>query len=147
MWFSAVNKETLSGLRWLSCQRVRFLYCSFITGSYDRTCKLWNTSSGEEMQTFEGHRNVVYAIAFNNPYGLVYSLVTWFDEGRICDLKLGIWLDCKWSRRAKIMKNVNKTTWQLDVFAPCLHSLRAFTLSSKGIWHLLQQSHTNFRRF
>jgi len=25
--------------------------------------------SGEELLTLEGHRNVVYAIAFNNPYG------------------------------------------------------------------------------
>lgn len=41
----------------------------FITGSYDRTCKVWDTESGEELRTLEGHRNVVYAIAFNNPYG------------------------------------------------------------------------------
>ena len=41
----------------------------FITGSYDRTCKLWDTQSGEELQTLEGHKNVVYAIGFNNPYG------------------------------------------------------------------------------
>ena len=41
----------------------------FITGSYDRTCKVWNTLTGEEMLTLEGHKNVVYAIAFNNPFG------------------------------------------------------------------------------
>ena len=41
----------------------------FITGSYDRTCKVWDTNSGEELHTLEGHRNVVYAIAFNNPFG------------------------------------------------------------------------------
>ena len=32
---------------------------------------MWDTASGEELQTLEGHRNVVYAIAFNNPYGYV----------------------------------------------------------------------------
>ena len=41
----------------------------FITGSYDRTCKVWATSSGDELLTLEGHKNVVYAIAFNNPFG------------------------------------------------------------------------------
>ena len=41
----------------------------FITGSYDRTCKVWNTVTGDELLTLDGHRNVVYAIAFNNPYG------------------------------------------------------------------------------
>ncbi|EPY82329.1 hypothetical protein CB1_000661002 [Camelus ferus] len=46
-----------------------------IFGSYDRTCKLWDTASGEELHTLEGHRNVVYAIAFNNPYGKVCTLI------------------------------------------------------------------------
>jgi WD40 repeat protein len=42
---------------------------SFITGSYDRTCKVWGGESGEELVTLEGHKNVVYTVAFNNPYG------------------------------------------------------------------------------
>jgi len=41
----------------------------FITGSYDRTCKVFDTDSGNELLSLEGHRNVVYAIAFNNPFG------------------------------------------------------------------------------
>ncbi|CAH8437723.1 unnamed protein product [Schistosoma intercalatum] len=40
----------------------------FITGSYDRTCKVWQTETGCEVYTLEGHRNVVYAIAFNLPF-------------------------------------------------------------------------------
>ena len=45
--------------------------CSKATraGSYDRTCKVWDTFTGEELHTLEGHKNVVYAIAFNNPFG------------------------------------------------------------------------------
>eukprot|EP00965_Chrysotila_dentata_P227678 6196148-Pleurochrysis_carterae.AAC.3 len=31
--------------------------------------QVWNTLTGEELLTLEGHKNVVYAIAFNNPYG------------------------------------------------------------------------------
>lgn len=41
----------------------------FLTGSYDRTCKIWDTMTGKEIATLEGHKNVVYAIAFNNPFG------------------------------------------------------------------------------
>merc|ERR1711988_1838729 len=41
----------------------------FITGSYDRTCRVWDTLSGEELRTLDGHKNVVYAIGFNNPFG------------------------------------------------------------------------------
>ncbi len=31
----------------------------FITGSYDRTCRVWDTASGEEALVLEGHKNVV----------------------------------------------------------------------------------------
>ncbi len=33
----------------------------FITGSYDRTCRVWDTTSGEELLVLEGHKNVVSA--------------------------------------------------------------------------------------
>lgn len=41
----------------------------FITGSYDRTCKVWNTLTGTELHTLNDHKNVVYTLAFNVPYG------------------------------------------------------------------------------
>jgi dynein assembly factor with WDR repeat domains 1 len=41
----------------------------FITGSYDRTCKIWDTATGEELHSLEGHKGVVYCLAFNNPFG------------------------------------------------------------------------------
>ena len=50
----------------------------FITGSYDRTCKVWNTLTGEELLTLEGHKNVVYAIAFNNPCA-PHSALAWLS--------------------------------------------------------------------
>ena len=61
---------------------VLILCFSFITGSYDRTCKVWDTASGEELHVLEGHKNVVYAIAFNNPYGYVHDgiFATWYSH-------------------------------------------------------------------
>lgn len=41
----------------------------FITGSYDRTCKVWDTITGAELLSLEEHKNVVYTMAFNNPFG------------------------------------------------------------------------------
>ena len=41
----------------------------FITGSYDRLCKIWDSQTGNELLTLSGHENVVYALAFNNPFG------------------------------------------------------------------------------
>jgi len=41
----------------------------FITGSYDRTCKVWDTNTGQELLSLDEHTNVVYTMAFNNPFG------------------------------------------------------------------------------
>jgi dynein assembly factor with WDR repeat domains 1 len=41
----------------------------FLTGSYDRTCKVWDTMTGKEQVSLEDHKNVVYTMAFNVPYG------------------------------------------------------------------------------
>ena len=43
----------------------------FITGSYDRTCRVWDTVTGEELLSLDEHSNVVYTMAFNKPYGYV----------------------------------------------------------------------------
>jgi dynein assembly factor with WDR repeat domains 1 len=48
---------------------IRLINFRFITGSYDRTCKVWDTMSGQELLSLEEHKNVVYTMAFNNPYG------------------------------------------------------------------------------
>jgi dynein assembly factor with WDR repeat domains 1 len=40
-----------------------------VTGSYDKTCKIWDTMSGENVHTLVGHTNIVYCTSFNNPYG------------------------------------------------------------------------------
>lgn len=40
-----------------------------VTGSYDRTAKVWDTSSCQCVATLEGHQNVVFCVALNNPYG------------------------------------------------------------------------------
>ena len=42
---------------------------TFATGSYDHTCKLWNTETGELLHTLSSHKQVVYAVSFNLPYG------------------------------------------------------------------------------
>lgn len=46
-----------------------------LTGSYDRTAKIWpmiesyGQTENETVVSLEGHSNVVYCVAFNNPYG------------------------------------------------------------------------------
>jgi len=61
----------------------------FITGSYDRTCKVWDTASGNELVTLKGHKNVVYAIAFNNPFGDKVATGSFDKTARIWDAQSG----------------------------------------------------------
>ena len=43
--------------------------CLSVSLSFSHLPQIWDTYSGEEIHTLEGHKNVVYAIAFNNPFG------------------------------------------------------------------------------
>jgi dynein assembly factor with WDR repeat domains 1 len=40
---------------------------TFITGSYDRTCRVFDGETGDERLVLEGHKNVVYTVTFNYP--------------------------------------------------------------------------------
>ena len=61
-----------------------------ITGSYDRTCKIWDTFYGREVHTLQEHSNVVYAIAFNNPFGNIVATGSFDRTARIWDTQTGI---------------------------------------------------------
>ena len=61
----------------------------FITGSYDRTCKVWDTESGSELLSLEEHKNVVYTMAFNNPYGDKIVTGSFDRKAKIWDANTG----------------------------------------------------------
>ena len=59
----------------LKCHELPLTNCAFnkngnmfLTGSYDRTCIIWDTETGDLLQKLIGHQNVVYTISFNLPY-------------------------------------------------------------------------------
>ena len=61
----------------------------FITGSYDRTSKLWDTETGKEILTFTGHQNIVYCLAFNNPFGDRVATGSFDKTAKIWDTSSG----------------------------------------------------------
>ncbi|XP_077384890.1 kinesin-like protein KIF21B isoform X2 [Festucalex cinctus] len=46
------------------------------TGSKDRTCKMWNLVTGQEIATLKGHPNNVVSVKYCPPSGLVFSVST-----------------------------------------------------------------------
>ncbi|CAN9512352.1 unnamed protein product [Ophioblennius macclurei] len=46
------------------------------TGSKDRTCKMWNLVTGQEIVTLKGHPNNVVAVKYCQSSGLVFSVST-----------------------------------------------------------------------
>jgi len=61
----------------------------FLTGSYDRTCKLWDSKSGECLHTLSGHKNIVYCVKFNNPYGTKIATGSFDKTAKIWDVQTG----------------------------------------------------------
>ena len=62
-------------IKTLHCHELPLTNCAFnkngdkfITGSYDQTCIIWDTATGQTLQKLKGHKNVVYSISFNLPY-------------------------------------------------------------------------------
>uniref|UniRef100_A0A8B9L248 Dynein assembly factor with WDR repeat domains 1 n=1 Tax=Astyanax mexicanus TaxID=7994 RepID=A0A8B9L248_ASTMX len=83
---------------------------SFITGSYDRTCKIWDTASGTELHTLEGHKNVVYAVAFNNPYGDKIATGSFDKTCRLWSAETG---QCFYTFRGHTAEIVRNSTFTL----------------------------------
>lgn len=63
----------------------------FITGSHDRTCKMFDSKSGKELLTLRGHSNSVYCLAFNNPYSTRVATGSFDKTARLWDADTG---DC-----------------------------------------------------
>jgi len=61
----------------------------FATGSYDRTCKIFETASGKELFSLEGHQNVVYSVAFNNPKGTMLASGSFDKTAKIWSVQTG----------------------------------------------------------
>lgn len=40
---------------------------SFVTGSYDRTARIWDVESGMNLCVLQGHQNAVFAVQYNYP--------------------------------------------------------------------------------
>ena len=61
----------------------------FITGSHDRTCKVFHSESGQELLSLEGHANSVYCLAFNNPYSTRIATGSFDKTARLWDAETG----------------------------------------------------------
>lgn len=61
----------------------------FITGSYDRTCKVWDTVTGQELLSLDEHSNVVYTMSFNTPYGDKIVTGSFDKRAKIWDANTG----------------------------------------------------------
>lgn len=45
----------------------RFIH-SCVTGSYDRTARIWDVETGQEVHLLKGHENAVFAVEYNYPF-------------------------------------------------------------------------------
>ena len=72
---SQKNNKKYNLYKTLHCHELPLTNCcfnkngsNFLTGSYDQTCIIWDTYTGNILQKLQGHNNVVYSVSFNLPY-------------------------------------------------------------------------------
>lgn len=75
----------------------------FITGSHDRTCKVFDSESGKQLLTLRGHSNSVYCLAFNNPYSTRIATGSFDKTARLWDAGNGKCLEVLTGHREEIV--------------------------------------------
>jgi WD40 repeat protein len=60
-----------------------------LSGSYDKTIKLWNVETGTCIRTFEGHNKSIQSVCFS-PDGKTVLSSSWDDTIRLWDVETGI---------------------------------------------------------
>ena len=60
-----------------------------ITCSYDRTARIWNTHTGEEVCKFEGHKNVIFCVAFNKANNDIVATGSFDKTARLYNSQTG----------------------------------------------------------
>lgn len=51
---------------------ISFLGGRCVTGSYDRTARIWDVETGDELQVLRGHQNAVFSVEYNYPKWFVH---------------------------------------------------------------------------
>ncbi|XP_058810322.1 dynein assembly factor with WDR repeat domains 1-like isoform X3 [Phymastichus coffea] len=74
-----------------------------LTGSYDRTCKVWDIESGKELLTLEGHKNVVYTVSFNKPSSDKILTGSFDKSARVWCSRTGCCLITLWGHNAEVV--------------------------------------------
>lgn len=74
-----------------------------ITGSYDRTCRVWNVDSGTERAILKGHENVVFSVGFNFPKSDKILTGSFDKTAKIWSTNTGTCLNTLWGHSAEIV--------------------------------------------
>ncbi|CAM9948350.1 unnamed protein product, partial [Choristocarpus tenellus] len=59
-----------------------------ITGSFDKTCKLWNAETGDLNHTYRGHATEIVCLSFD-PHGTMIATGSMDNTARLYDVQSG----------------------------------------------------------
>ncbi|XP_017790200.1 PREDICTED: dynein assembly factor with WDR repeat domains 1-like [Habropoda laboriosa] len=74
-----------------------------LTGSYDRTCKVWDIDNGTELLTLEGHQNAVYTVSFNNTTSDKILTGSFDKTAKVWCSRIGHCLQTMWGHDAQVV--------------------------------------------
>jgi dynein assembly factor with WDR repeat domains 1 len=73
-----------------------------LTGSFDKTAKLWSATTGQLLRTFKGHTAEIVCSAFD-PNGMLAATGAMDSTARIWDLETGVQMHVLDSHSAEIV--------------------------------------------
>lgn len=73
-----------------------------VTGSFDKTAKLWNSETGELLHTLRGHATEIVCLSFD-PHGLVVATGSMDSTAKLWDVQRGVELCSLMGHTAEIV--------------------------------------------
>lgn len=87
MWFTLWHLTTLMGK--INNNDLRYSYSDkIVTGSFDRTAKIWDANTGQRYHTLKGHKMEIVCLSFD-PHGMLVATGSMDHTAKLWDVETG----------------------------------------------------------
>lgn len=107
-----------------------------LTGSYDRTCIVWNVENGKREMILQGHDNVVFSVNYNYPQCNRILTGSFDKSAKIWNAPTGRCMNTFWGHRGEVVSAefaVNK--YENIVTASMDNTARIFHVETGDFWN------------
>lgn len=111
-----------------------------ITGSFDKTCKLWSAETGQLYHTYRGHSTEIVCLSFN-PQGTVIATGSMDNTAKLWDVETGQELHTLFGHTAEIVSLNFDTQGERIITGSFDHTVKVWDVRSGRCIHTLAGHH------